>query len=317
MPPRRSTRALASALLCALRLPAGAADAPPPAAPAAAEASDPTEALAPLERLWHATEGIGIMPYGQSYLLVNHNDHPNAAPCSPNPADCVGPGPAPDGTEIKFAFSLKAPVVPSRVLGHENSVWFAYTQQSHWQAFDASHSRPFRESDYEPELIFSHRLAQEGAPPPGFRPVFLNLGLVHQSNGQSDPRSRSWNRIYAQWGAEQRWANGDSVALLLRPWWRLPEAAQNDNNPDIGHYLGHGDVECLYWHADKVLSLLARERALQADFSTPLLFLSRGRPRTQALQLHVQVFTGYGESLIDYNQRHTTLGIGFSMPYGL
>lgn len=309
--------ALTALLLACVQLPAMAKDAGAVPAPTPAEPADPTADLPPLERLWHAPEGIGIMPYGQSYLLVTHTDHPNAAPYSPNPVDNVGPITPPEPTEVKFALSLKVPVVPSRVLGHENSIWAAYTQQSHWQAFDAGHSRPFRESNYEPELIFSHRLAEEGAPPPGFRPVFLNLGLLHQSNGQSDPRSRSWNRAYVQWGVEQRWTDGDSVALLLRPWWRLPEPAQSDNNPDIVHYLGHGDIEAQYWHADKVLSLLARERALQADFSTPLLFLSRGRPKRQALQLHLQIFTGYGESLIDYNQRHTTLGVGVSMPYGL
>ncbi len=313
---RRTRRWLriAAGLLGALCL-GGAAAAPAAAAGTADEAGDRTPT--PLERLWQEPDGIGIVPFRQSDVMVTHTSLPNDAPYSPNPADRVTTATPLNHTEIKFDFSLKAPVVPSRVLGHDNSLWVAYSQQSHWQAFAASRSRPFRESDYAPELIFSHRLAEAGSTAPGMRPLFVNMGMLHQSNGQSDPLSRSWNRAYVQWGLEQRWSADESVALLLRPWWRLPEAAAADNNPDIAHYLGYGDIECDYWNGDRLTSLLARVRSLQLDFSTPLLFLSGTRSRKRALQLHLQLFTGYGESLIDYNQRHTTLGVGFSVPYGL
>ena len=288
---------------------------------AAAEAPAP-EASAPLadhrgtpfERLWDSPEGLGFLPYRQSYVMVTHTDLPNSAPSSQNPVDTVPPSYPLQHNELKFSFSLKSPVLPRYLLGAGNALWFAYTQQSHWQAFDAAHSRPFRESNYEPELIFSRRLGNAGGS--NLSPTFLNLGVVHQSNGQSDPRSRSWNRAYAQLALVQRWSAEKSLALLVRPWWRFPEQPANDNNPDIGHYLGHGDVELQYWHGRQLLTLLARERSAQVDFSTPLVLFDRRRPEEQSLQLHLQVFTGYGESLIDYNQRHTTVGVGFSVPYG-
>jgi len=271
----------------------------------------------PLEQLWNEPDGIAFLPYRQNYVMVTDTDSPNNAPTSPNPDNRVPYTYALNHAEIKFELSLKALVIPSRIIGHANSLWFGYTQQSFWQAFNAANSRPFQESDYEPELIFSHRFGEASSSSSGLQPLFLNFGAVHQSNGQSDPRSRSWNRAYAQLGLVNRLSADESYAVLIQPWWRFSESPANDNNPDIINYLGHGDVECLYWNGDNMFSLLARIRSLQADFSTPMLFLSHGKPKKQSLQLHLQLFTGYGESLIDYNQRHTTIGVGLSVPYGL
>jgi phospholipase A1 len=285
---------------------------------AEAEPAAPT----PIERLWSEPESIGFRPYQQNYLLVTHDGNPNNAPSSPNPDNVVPYAYGLQHTEIKFQFSLKAVVVPSHFIGDANSVWFGYTQQSYWQAFDADHSRPFRESNYEPELIYSRKLGADpaatgGAVPTGWRPLFLNLALQHQSNGQADPRSRSWNRAYAQLGLADTLGAEQSLAVLIRPWLRFHENPADDNNPDITHYLGYGDIEVLYWYGDHLLSVLTRIRSVQADLSTPLLFLDGGRSKAHALQLHLQLFTGYGESLIDYNQRHTTIGLGVSVPYGL
>ena len=304
-------------------LPAPAA----PAAPAMVVATAPSpggqggadgaDARTPLERLWTEPDGIGFLPYRQSYLMVTQTSAPDNAPQSANPVDNVPYSYGLQHTEVKFAFSLKAMVVSSSILQRHNSVWFTYSQQSHWQAFDAAHSRPFIESDYQPELVFSHRFGDALEQRRGFQPLFVNLSLTHQSNGQSDPRSRSWNRVTAQLGLVDRLGDDHSLAVLIRPWYRIREPAGSDNNPDIGHYLGHGDIEAIYWNGNNMLSLLARIRSAQLDFSTPLLFLNEGKPKKNALQFHVQLFTGYGESLIDYRQNHTTFGLGVSVPYGL
>jgi phospholipase A1 len=296
----------------------GPADSTPPVGAAPPDAGQAASlADTPLRRLWSEPNTIGFQPYQQSYLLVTDTDDPNNAPTSANPVDRVPFTHDLQHAQIKFQFSLKAVLLPEKVIGHDDSVWFGYTQQSYWQAFDAGNSRPFTESNYEPELIFSHSFAPDAASASGWSPVFLNLGLQHQSNGQSDPRSRSWNRAYAQLGMNDRISAEESLAILVRPWWRFKEDPAGDNNPDITHYLGFGDLECLYWRGNQLLSVLLRARALQADLSTPLLFMNDGKPKARALQLHLQLFTGYGESLIDYNQRHTTIGLGVSVPYGL
>jgi phospholipase A1 len=135
--------------------------------------------------------------------------------------------------------------------------------------------------------------------PGGVRLRFVSFGFVHQSNGQASTLSRSWNRAYAQFGAEL----GD-LALLARVWTRLGGV---DDNPDIYNYMGHGDLEASYrWRGHELKALLRRnlrtdKGAVQASWAFPLI---------QNLKGYVQVFSGYGASLIDYNSYQHTYGLG-------
>src|SRR5438045_1710606 len=103
---------------------------------------------------------------------------------------------------------------------------FACMPQSHWQGYTPSISRPFRETNYEPEAILTLGTSNKGD---GWK--LLNIGLVHQSNGSSLPESRGWNRIYAQGGWE--WYR---VSVLARAWQRIPEKSERDDNPDMKDY---------------------------------------------------------------------------------
>ena len=130
----------------------------------------------------------------------------------------------------------------------------------------------------------------------------VNVGFVHQSNGQSDPRSRSWNRVYAQVGFER-----GPFTLLVRPWLRLNEKT-DDDNPDIMDYVGRADALAAWSWGERTVSLLLRNSLrddwrgyAQLDYSFPVIGNLKG---------YVQVSTGYGESLIDYNHRQTTVGLG-------
>ena len=245
-----------------------------------------------------------ISAYRQNYLLATYTSSPNNAPTSPNPLNVVTPDYQPQADELKFQISIKARI--SELAG--GMVWFGYTQQSYWQFFNSDNSRPFRESNYAPELIYSYQLNKESGF--GLLPRVLNVGLEHQSNGQSLPRSRSWNRIYAQGGWENDDFFGNTLVVMPRVWWRVHENAQDDDNPDITHYLGYGDLNLRYLvhrsdNKDTIFDMLIRRRSAQFDLSVPVVGSSD-------LSFHLQYFTGYGESLIDYNQKHNTTGIGFS-----
>ena len=252
------------------------------------------------------TSGIRhLEPYRKNYLLLRHTSSINTSPSSPAPGHSV-PTPYPyQNEELKFQFSAKSEIGNYRDLefmGFKNfRLWGAFTQQSYWQAFNTGDSSPFRESNYEPELIgtFGTGNAQ------GWK--LLNLGLSHQSNGRSNPESRSWNRLYLQGGWE--W---DDFYMTGRGWWRIPENAAKDDNPDIVNYMGRAELVA-HWLPDRddEIILLLRSNLdphghkgfMQLDWASPFkLGLSS--------QLNLQLTTGYGDSLIDYNHWQTTIGIG-------
>lgn len=249
-----------------------------------------------------------VQPYRPVYILVGKwTDRVNTQPSSPSPDHTVS-APIPwNADELSFQLSFKSELMSrhdfdEKFLGLKNvRLWFAYTQRSFWQVYTPRLSQPFRETDYEPEAILTFSTGNEGD---GWK--LLNLGAVHQSNGRTLPQSRGWNRLYAQGGWE--WGG---FSVLARAWWRVPEQADKDDNPDILNYLGRGDLQ-LRWNLenDKSVSALIRYAQnsgrgyIEADWTSRKLF---GPAR-----IYVQATSGYGESLIDYNFRQSTIGIGFA-----
>ncbi len=208
-------------------------------------------------------------------------------------------------TVLQLSFKVKG---MQGVFGNDDlDLWFGYTVTSFWQAYNSDFSAAFRESNYEPEMMWVVRTDYSLA---GFRGRFVNLGLVHQSNGRGAGLSRSWNRVYAQFGFER-----DKLALLVRPWYRLPEPGVDDN-PDIEDYLGHGDLQAVYTSGRNTWSLQLRNN-LQRDDNRGALKLSWSFPLRSRLRGYVEYFNGYGESLIDYNHRQQTIGLGVSLTGGI
>ena len=240
--------------------------------------------------------------YKPVYILpVHYSNNPNLSPTSPAP-DHSMLAPMPAGrSDVKYQLSFKTKVWED-IFGNNGNLWFAYTQQSQWLLYNPQVSSPFRETNFEPEVIFSLRTDVDL---PGIRWRMLNLGLVHQSNGRGLPLSRSWNRVYAQFGLER-----DNLSVLLRPWVRLHESSENDDNPDITRYMGNGDVLVNYKSGERVYSALGR---YSAGGGHGALQLSWAFPISHTLKGYVQMFSGYGESLVDYNHKQTSIGVGLSL----
>ncbi len=271
----------------------------PPPAPALANVSQ-------LSRDWELDDqdkhGTFLFrPFHISYLLpVKYSNSPNN---SPYEGSLLQSSERLDSVETKIQLSGKTKVAEG-LFNKRADLWLGYTVTSFWQAYNSTISAPFRETDYEPEAMLVFRTDYDIA---GLRGRFITLGAVHESNGRGATLSRSWNRVYAQFGFER----GD-FSLLIRPWYRIPESASNDNNPDIQDYIGRGDVVATYTSNGNTYSLLLRNNlkraanrgAVRVDWSFPLY----GR-----LQGYVQYFNGYGESLIDYNHKQQSLGIGLSL----
>jgi len=249
-----------------------------------------------------------LKPHRQSYLVVRQSNNPNKLPGSPAIGHTTQVFNDLDALETKFQFSFKADIGSQKDINlwglNTLRVWGAYTQQSNWQVLNSRNSAPFRETNYEPELIATFGTDNES----GLK--LVNLGLVHQSNGHRLPDSRSWNRIFLQGGWE--W---NSTSILARGWLRIPENSQKDDNPDIADYVGRADLVARWEPDDKsqAVSILLRNNLkltnnrgfIQFDWAMPVAL-------GNAARLHAQISSGFGESLIDYNHRQRTIGLGFS-----
>jgi phospholipase A1 len=288
-------------------LPPAANAGAPPAAQVAAVATVAAEPdpklLSTLSRHWElddeAKQGAFLFrPHHLNYLLpLKASNQPNNTPFQ---GSLIQPDLNLDSVEAELQLSFKIKAMEG-VFGYDNAdLWFGYTATSFWQAYNDDISSPFRETDYEPEAMLVLRTDYEIA---GFRGRLINLGAVHQSNGRSEALSRSWNRLYAQFGFER-----DNLTLLIRPWYRLPESNGEDDNPDIDDYMGHGDLMAIYHDERSTYSLLVRKKAVELGWNFPLYGRLKG---------YVQYFNGYGESLVDYNHNQQTFGIGLSLTDGM
>lgn len=195
----------------------------------------------------------------------------------------------------------------------KDSVWFGYTQQSYWQLFTPEISRPFRATDHEPEVMYVYPTTAEL--PFGWKWRYSGVGLVHQSNGQSKPLSRSWNRVYLMTGMEL----GNRFSVNARIWKRIPESSGSDDNPGISDYIGRGELSA-FWNYDQ-------NNTLGATLRHSLARSDRGSVRVEWLQslgtglfggksnlrLHTALFSGYGDSMIDYNRKRTVFSVGLSL----
>lgn len=206
-----------------------------------------------------------------------------------------------DATEVKFQISFKTKVVQSFLFG-KGDIWVGYTQVAHWQVYNKKLSRPFRELNYEPELIATYPLNFKVL---GFHARMVSLGFNHQSNGRQDPISRSWNRVMFQMAFER-----DNFQIYLKPWVRL-DGGEEDDNPRILDYIGRAETTVIYKKNGTTISALITNSLAFKD-NRGSLQLNYLYPIKNTLRLHLQLFTGYGESLIDYNHYQTTASIGLS-----
>jgi phospholipase A1 len=289
--------------------PSSAASAAPPAAPTA------TGSGSIMSKLWEL-DGVDkrrkfvVRTHLPNYLLPAHyTSDLNRAPASP-----TRPAGAPNERyrplEAKLQVSLRAKAA-SDVLLPDADLWLAYTQRALWQLWNKQDSAPFRSSDYQPEAIYVVPVPQGmRALPFGWQWRMVQAGVAHQSNGQTEPLSRSWNRVYLGAGFER-----SEFGIEWRVHRRLPESRRDDDNPDLTDYIGRGEVLATWLPGLATASLAYRTNlrslkrgSLQLDWTHPV-----ENDEPNGLRWYLQVFTGYGETLLDYNHRQTTLGLGLSL----
>jgi phospholipase A1 len=249
-----------------------------------------------------------LTPHNRNYILpVSYISQPNNRPFDGIKAISDEQGEPLDNFEVKYQLSLKVPVYTG-FSDPDQAIYTAFTLQSYWQFYNKDISSPFRETNYEPEVFWVNFLDDENVL--WGDEMAVVIGLSHQSNGRSQPNSRSWNRLYANFIWENR-----GFVFSFKPWYRLPEddkpdplEAKGDDNPDIHKYMGYFEFSGVYRQGDHEFGFMVRNNlnsdnrgALQLDWSFPLWGRLRG---------YAQYFNGYGESMIDYNADIQRFGVG-------
>jgi phospholipase A1 len=246
-----------------------------------------------------------IRPYKPMYAMIGDwTSSRNELPHSPNPANTVGERLPLSSVEAKFQLSLKTKVLEDMV-GDNGDLWLGYTQLSYWQIYNSDESRPFRESNHEPEIMAVFRTDYSLL---GWRGRMAGVSLNHQSNGRAEPLSRSWNRLIFPFGFERK-----NWMMMVRPWWRIPESSGTDDNPDIEDYMGRADLLLVRKSEGHELSFGLRHSLRTGSRSHGAVQIDYAFPITSYLKAYAQVFSGYGASLIDYNHRSTRIGLGISL----
>lgn len=262
----------------------------------------PTERRQALERKT-AAEPFVMTPHRPNYLLMasynaeEYNEDPFIEQLGEQEEGF-------EKLESKFQISIKSSVADD-LWREGDGLYIGYTMRAFWQVWeDNGLSKPFRDYNHEPELWYAAPIRWQF---PGYRFSVLRLGLNHQSNGRAGELSRSWNRFFWQLVFER-----ENAALQLKFWSRFNEDPDEDDNPDITEFMGNFELLTIYKHNGHTFSLMLRNNldwddnhgALQLDWSFPLYKRLRG---------YVQWFNGYGESLIDYNNRVNSLGVGIQL----
>jgi phospholipase A1 len=272
-------------------------------------------------RFWELETGsdcgtFGIRGYHPISLSLTTRDRTNAQPSSPAAGHSATTAIDYNRTETRIQLSVRTKIaqgmLTSRSGGLSDSLWFGYTQQSYWQLFSPDLSRPFRSTDHAPELVYIYPSTL--ALPWDWKLRYTGAGLVHQSNGQSLPLSRSWNRVYLMAGFEK----SDQWRVQARVWQRINESNGADDNPDISDYVGRSELTAGWnLNKDNTLGLTVRHALRQNGRGSVRLewlkALGSDGGHKNALRLHTQLFSGYGDSLLDYNVRRTVLSVGLSL----
>ncbi|MBE0505799.1 MAG: phospholipase A [Marinospirillum sp.] len=238
---------------------------------------------------------FGFTPHERNYILpVSYSSYPNRTSF-----EAIDSEASMQPLEIKFQLSMKIPVMTD-LFNDKGTLFFAYTQTSWWQAYNNEASKPFRETNYKPELFLT---LENDIRFLGFTNSYNRIGYAHQSNGRNLPLSRSWNYLYVSSALSK-----GNWMLELTPRVRIPGMGGEDNNPDLEKYIGYVDLSLAYANNDFEYILSAKgsfeddgHGGLQLDWSFPIKGKMRGL---------VQVYAGYGESLIDYNHENYRFSLG-------
>ena len=213
--------------------------------------------------------------------------------------------------ELQVSFKLG---VGQNLFGLKERYYLSYTHHAFWQIY--TNSSPFRENNYNPEAFTIIPIFSDVR---GFTLRNVKLSLAHISNGKGATSltydkfgnpivvktSRSINYVYV----DMAFQKGSFLTNFIIQTPSFGGENLSDN-PDIMDYWGYTAMRLSYFHEKSMYTLLLKgnpvteKGALEATYSYPL--------HKHSLFAYGKFFTGYGESLIDYNNYVTKIAFGIA-----
>jgi phospholipase A1/A2 len=230
----------------------------------------------------------------------------------------------PDSPNAKFQVSFKYRLVNTETNEtgeaegwlYRRAKWtgglhLAYTQRSLWD-LDAE-SEPFLDSSYMPELLYE--LPRLINPERGWIDrVGAQIGFQHESNGKDGDSSRSLNIAYLRMPFVFGDENAFHATFEPRAWFYVGGLGEN---PDLADYRGYVDLRLKagWAHGLQVAGWLRAGKdfdhgSAQVDVTYPLHNMLSS---SFSIYLYGQYFTGYGESLLLYNERSEMWRVGIGL----
>jgi phospholipase A1/A2 len=208
------------------------------------------------------------------------------------------------GLNAKFQISLRYRLFDdkgaiARRVPWLDDLYFSYSQTSLWNLDDLS--KPFRDSSYRPRLFYSNY--DLGRVADGRIRLGIEGGVAHESNGKDGLESRSINLLYAR--PTLTFGDPEGQRFYVAPM--IYHYLEREDNADIADYRGNVDMLVGYgrksgWDFWGTLRKgnVGNYGSVELNVSYPLSKISRGDLNGWVL---AQYFTGYGESLLDYNRK--------------
>jgi len=248
---------------------------------------------------------FGLLPHYVNYLLpFGYTEHDYK---SYEDSDKYGNSEA----QIQVSFKIN---IGNDVFGLDEKYYISYSQRSFWQIYE--HSSPFRETNYNPEMFVVFPISDHSS---NLHLRSVTLAYSHLSNGQGqthdesiytypyqdpDNRSRGVDNFYLNFRFQYQ-----TLITDFKIWTPPIEDKDRSDNPDIMDYTGYTKLKFSYFKDENMFTLMGRgnpktmKGAAEATYSYPLI---------NGTYFYAKVFTGYGESLIDYNNNITKFSLGFS-----
>ena len=244
-----------------------------------------------------AIENTFFLPYKSNYIVFGSMQNDDGSP--PFSGQTL---------DIKFELGMKFSLFPQiEEFKALKPLKFGYSQRSWWDISESS--APFKEHNYNPEVFwdFTESLLRPSSTP---RLHLVDyVGYEHQSNGLDGLDSRSWDRVYAQ--RELRLS--EAWAWTIKYWHILN---LGDFNEDIQDYLGQAEItthiDLNNWANINIKTSKGHETETinyQVDLILPMSQWVNSR-------FVLSYYNGYGEALISYNKKTTSLRAGFYFPLG-